>query len=373
MKNYDAKIQTDLIILDFSKAFDTVPHKKLLYKLEHYGINGVLLKWLSSFLMERKQRVAVEGEYSPSVTVDSGVPQGTVLGPLLFLIHINDLPETVSSQVRLFADDCLLYREIHSHQDQLQLQRDLESLETWAEKWGMKFNAKKCYKMTIHRSTNPLTSTYILDNHLLEHVTENPYLGLIISENLKWTAHINKITNKATSTLGFLRRNLKHCSKTLKSTAYTSLIRSVLDYSSTVWDPYLQKDIDRLESIQRRAARFINNDYSRTSSVTDMITKLDWKPLHERRRENRLILMYKIVNDLIAIPAETHITKNTGKTRSSTTNKIKVYSCKTDIFKNSFIPRTILDWNNLSEKCTTAKSIEIFKEELRGQRTSRCD
>ena len=146
----------------------------------------------------------------------------------------------------------------------------------------------------------------------------------LISNNLKWSSHIKKITNRATSTLGFLHRNLKHCSKTLKETAYTSLVRSVLGYSSTVWDPYLQKDIDRLESIQRRAARFVYNDYGRTTSVMEMMKKLDRKPLSERRWEHLLILMYKIVNDLIAIPAETHITLNRGNTRSSTTNKLKL-------------------------------------------------
>ena len=127
--------------------------------------------------------------------MDSEVPQGTVLGPLLFFIHINDLPEVVSSQVRLFADDCLLYRKIRSLQDQLQLQKNLKSLENWASTWGMKSNAIKCYKMTIHRSTKAKNYTYSQDNHLPEHVGENPYLGLLISDNLKWSSHINKITN----------------------------------------------------------------------------------------------------------------------------------------------------------------------------------
>ena len=124
-----------------------------MHKLNYYGIDGNLLKWLSAFLTKRDQRVIVEGEFSSSVTVDSVVPQGTVLGPLLFVIHISDLPEIVSSQVRLVADRCLLYRKIRSLHDQLQLQKDLKSLHNWALKWGMKFNAIKCYKMTIHRST----------------------------------------------------------------------------------------------------------------------------------------------------------------------------------------------------------------------------
>ena len=369
MKTFDNKQQTDLVILDFSKAFDTVPHRKLLHKLRHYGIDGELLSWLSAFLMERSQRVIVEGEASSSIKVDSGVPQGTVLGPLLFLIHINDLPNAVQSQVRLFADDCLLYRQIKSNEDQKKLQNDLIALEKWATTWGMKFNAKKCYIMRIHRGTKPITSMYTLDNHVLEQVQDNPYLGLLISENLKWSSHINKISKRANSTLGFLRRNLKHCPKSLKETAYFSLIRSVLDYSATVWDPYLQKDVDQLESIQRRAARFVFNDHSRKSSVTEMMQKLDWKPLADRRREQRLIMMYRIINGLIAIPAETHITPNRGTTRSKNSQKLRIFSCNTDTFKYSFFPRTVVDWNNLSENCVSAKSIEIFKGEIRGHST----
>ena len=140
MQNFDSKQQTDLVILDFSKAFDTVPHKKLLFKLSKYGITGNINKWIQSFLVLRKQQVIVEGESSKPCSVDSGVPQGSVLGPLLFLCHINDLPQRVTSKVRLFADDCLLYRPIHSPRDQLLLQQDLAALETWAEDWGMRFN-----------------------------------------------------------------------------------------------------------------------------------------------------------------------------------------------------------------------------------------
>ena len=130
-----------MIILDFSKAFDTVPHQKLLHKLKNYGIDGNLNKWVEQFLTNRQQRVLVEGEFSSFDKVLSGVPQGTVLGPLLFLCHINDLPKHVKSQIRLFADDCLLYREIKRLSDQEIIQKDLLALEKWAHDWGMKFNA----------------------------------------------------------------------------------------------------------------------------------------------------------------------------------------------------------------------------------------
>ena len=140
-----------------------------------------------------------------------------MLGPLLFLCHINDLPSRVKSTVR-FADDCLLYKTIRTIQDQIQLQNDLKSLEEWASLWGMRFNASKCYIMSIHRNQNPLTYTYTLDNHILEKVNNNPYLGVLIhvSDDLKWATHINKICNLANSTLSFIRRNLKNCDKKIQ-------------------------------------------------------------------------------------------------------------------------------------------------------------
>ena len=186
MKNYDKGIQTDIAILDFSKAFDTVPHDKLIHKLKSYGIQGTLLKWLSHFLSARKMRAVCEGSNSPEVPVDSGVPQGTVLGPLLFLCHINYLPDCVSSQVRLFADDCLLYRPIYSDKDRASLQKDLQSLERWADGWGMKFNAKKCYVTHTSPRKGRTSHMYSLCGHILDTVSENPYLELQISEDLKW-------------------------------------------------------------------------------------------------------------------------------------------------------------------------------------------
>ena len=139
--SFEREKQTDVAILDFSKAFDTVQHKKLLHKLSLCGITGPLHAWLSNFLTQRSMRVVIEGACSESTTLDSGVPQGSVLGPILFLCHINDLPSSVSSQVRLFVDDCLLYREINTFKDHLTLQQDLKQLEVWADTWGMRFNA----------------------------------------------------------------------------------------------------------------------------------------------------------------------------------------------------------------------------------------
>ena len=144
LSGLDKRHQHDFIILDFSKAFDRVPHERLLKKLEHHGIRGNILKWIRVFLTDRSQLVIIEGTTSDSVPVVSGVPQGTVLGPLLFLIYINNLPDCVQSSARLSSDDCKLYRQIKLQLDCEQLQEDLDSLARREEKWGMAFHPDKC-------------------------------------------------------------------------------------------------------------------------------------------------------------------------------------------------------------------------------------
>ena len=365
VSNYDKKLQTDILILDFSKAFDTVPHDRLLKKLEHMGVGGNINRWIKSFLTNRTQKVLVDGEVSNAVSVDSGVPQGSVLGPLLFLCHINDLPDWVSkgTQVRMFADDCLVYRQIKKQQDHIQLQNDLHALESWSEMWGMSFNPIKCYKMTVARGKTPSDWIYTLC-HPLEQVDSNPYLGVQLSDDLKWGKHINKVTKKANSTLGFLRRNLKSCPQTLKETAYKSLIRSVLEYSSSVWDPHFKQDIKQLEAVQRRAARFVKHDYGSDSSVTEMLQDLGWQTLENRRREARLALLFKVVHGLVAIPHEGHIKKHRGRTRAKNSHKLQVFAPNTDTFKYSFFPRTVKDWNNLDNDTVNASTLDTFKQKI---------
>ena len=246
---WDRKKQVDVAVLDFAKAFDTVPHRKLLGKLTHYGITGNTYSWIQSFLSDRQQCVVVDGVASEWVPVVSGVPQGTVLGPLLFLLHINDLPTAVSSSVRLFADDCLLYREIKSAQDQVILQRDLVSLEEWGIKWGMRFNASKCNVLRITRSQAPITSMYSLCGEILQEVDETKYLGITISKDLSWSSHTQHVSHKASNILAFLRRNLQQCPAHMKELAYITLVRSVMEYAAATWDPYLEKDIAKLGAV----------------------------------------------------------------------------------------------------------------------------
>jgi len=383
-KQCDKGAQVDVAILDFSKAFDTVPHSKLLGKLHNYGITGNIHLWLNSFLTTRSMRVVVEGETSRELPVVSGVPQGTVLGPVLFLCHINDLPDCVRSQVRLFADDCLLYRTIRTWRDHITLQEDLERLEEWATRWGMRFNAGKCYILSVNSKTSHF---YSVNKQFLKQVPTTPYLGVMLSENLKWSPHIAKTVGKASSTLGFLRRNLRSCPTACRRTAYISLIRSQLEYASIVWDPYLRTDIDKLERVQRRAVRFICNDYKSRDpgSVSRMLQTQELPLLHQRRKSNRLTFLYRVVGGLVpAVPKDQFVTPARSDKRRICARRFDNYEAqnlvtrharnnsrglvlepaKSKALEHSFFVRTVVEWNQLAEQTVQATTPEAFRSML---------
>ena len=237
-KILDNRGQVDTFILDFVKAFDTPPHELLESKLFSYGIGGRTLKWIDYFLCFRKQRVVVNGVKSDWAPVLSGVPQGTVLGPFLFSLYINDISSDIESEIRLFADDCVCYREIKDKEDTMKLQRDIDRLGSWARKWGMRFQPVKCNMMQLTRKRiNKIHASYTLEGTDLENVESIKYLGVTISSDLRWNTHASNVCTKANRTLGFLRRNLHSCPKEVKEAAYKGLVRPVLDYGSSVWDP----------------------------------------------------------------------------------------------------------------------------------------
>ena len=266
--------QVDCVLLDFSKAFDKVPHQRLLHKCHHYGIRGNTLQWIASFLQQRTQEVVCEGVRSGRSPVTSGVPQVTVLGPLLFLVYINDLPEVVSSTARLFADDCLLYRKIKSSEDSKILRSDLDSLQQWEDSWLMSFNADKCEVLRVTYKRKPLISTYNIHGVPLASVKTVKYLGLNISTNLSWTPHIDNVAKKANNTNAFLRRNISTFPSKIKEQCYRTMVRPIMEYACVVWDPITQKDTHKIEMVQRRAARFVYGDYRTTNSVTSMLNSL---------------------------------------------------------------------------------------------------
>ena len=201
----DHKLQTDVILLDYQKAFDTVPHQRLLSILSSYGIQDETYSWINSWLTRRKQRVIVDGSASAWTPVKSGVPQGTVLGPLMFLIYINDIGDRVLSNLRLFANDCILYRTVTSLEDSKQLQCDLGSISEWSQLWQMNFNIRKCTVLQCYRTSSPILANYSLASQILECVKEHSYLGIILDQQMTFTSRINYIASKAAKVLNFLK------------------------------------------------------------------------------------------------------------------------------------------------------------------------
>ena len=247
----------------------------------------------------------------------------------------------------------------------------------------MKFNADKCYILPINQKSSHF---YQLNNTILKHVDTNPYLGLLFSKDLTWTAHITKTAKKASSTLGFLRCNLSRCPEECRKTAYLAMVRSTLEYGSIIWDPYLVKDIHLLEQVQRKAARFITGDFkTRTpGSMTNMLKELNIPTLQSRRKDDRLTFLYKISEGLIpAIPKEQYLNPIVNKrkikaktfdncvttnfvNRHQTLNKnsYTVPDTNSEQYKNSFFPRTIPEWNELE---VSASTVEDFKRKIQAR------
>jgi len=272
-KSLDNNEQVDIIYTDFEKAFDKVPHRRLISKLQSYGLNVVLVNWIASFLSSRFQQVRINGVVSQNKQVLSGIPQGSVLGPLLFVIYINDLPTVCDddSKLYLFADDAKLYKSITSISDYTCLSQVCDDVFKWSERWLMKLNISKCKVLSLCRnSTNIIKFDYgiVLPDQglvLLNHEYMIKDLGVLIDSDLSFDEHIHDKINTASRMLGIIRRNFVDLDKKSFLLLYKSLVRSHLEYAGPVWNPYKKGLIRDIEAIQKRATKLIrgcrNMDY----------------------------------------------------------------------------------------------------------------
>lgn len=348
----DKNGQMDVIFLDFSKAFDKVIHHKLITKLRDINLPDIFITWIQHYLTERSQFVSVDGNNSSSLPVTSGVPQGSVLGPLLFLIYVNDIVNTVlpGTQIRLFADDCVLFRQITCSNDQQNLNLSLNNILNWCNDNGMALNAQKTVYLCVTRSKTPLHFTYNLGSSSLQQVNNYKYLGVTITNDLSWNLHIDNVCSAAFRKLCFLKHKLRNSPSNIKLLSYFTYIRPKLEYSCVVWDPFTKCNIRKLEAVQRKAVRFAYSKFKITDSPTELMTANNIETLELRRKRNRLNFLYLLVNHKLALDPHAYVSPlSTRHTRHHHAHSLTPYFAKTNAFQFSFFPRTVSEWNCLTD------------------------
>jgi len=360
----DAGFGIDIIYLDYRKAFDTVPHSRLLAKLQGYGISGPVLKWIEAFLTGRLMRVMVNGNSSSWVEVVSGVPQGSVLGPLLFLLFVNDLPDWVKSSIKMFADDTKLWSTIRSASDGKMLQDDLNSLKNWSDKWLLKFNPEKCKVMHVGHSI-PTEYTLQEDDKTfkLESVDKEKDLGIYVTNNMKAATQCKAAAQKAMNVLRTIKRHFFRIDEPTFLILYKSYVRPHLEYCVQAWSPHFRKDIACLEQVQKRATKLVSG--LKNLRYEDRLQRLKLTTLEKRRLRGDLIEAFKIMTAREKIDKhEFFESSNNAYSLRGHKYKIAVQRSRTVARSAFFSQRVVTSWNKLPDEVVNATSINMFKNRL---------
>lgn len=359
----DSGGQVDVVYLDFMKAFDQVPHRRLIGKLDSYGIKGSTLKWLTDFLSDRLQRVVVNGCFSSWAPVTSGIPQGSVLGPVLFVIYINDLPEITRSDSYLFADDTKVYKEIKNYEDHTALQDDLKELEKWSKKWLLNFNGSKCKILSVgqHGEQNYPYKLRCEDViHELETVNSMKDLGVIMDKSLNFEEHIEEKISKANKMVGIIRRTFTFLDEEMFLRLYKSVARPHLEYANPVWSPYKIKDITALENVQRRATKLVPS--LKNLSYEERLRKLDLPTLTYRRGRGDMIetfKMFKTYDQDVAV----NFTLNNQPTRGHQL-KLEKLRARKEVRRNFYTFRIHDMWNSLPQTVIDSTTVLQFEKRM---------
>ena len=366
-KSFDEKLSTCIVFCDISKAFDRVWHKGLLFKLKQCGIHGILLRWIESYLDARNQNVIVGSSSSKLKCNKAGVPQGSVLGPLLFLIYVNDIADNLLSVTRLFADDSSL-AVTAPDTDTIEriLNNDLETISQWAEQWLVKFNPAKTEVLFLS-FVNSNMPTLLFNNVQLNFVEHHKHLGLTFSQNGSWNEHISNIINSASKVLGSMRYlKFKLCRKTLNQ-IYVSFMRPILEYASVVWDGCNLYEKQNLEKLQYEAARVVTG-LTKSCSIERLLREIGWVSLADRRLVQKLTIVYKCKTGNLPeylINIFPNLVLDTQQYNLRNNDDFVTLSRRTEIYSKSFIPSSIREWNNLATPVRESPSLSIFKERLK--------
>lgn len=363
-ESFAKKKQVDSIYTDFSKAFDKVSHKLLLSKLYALGLRGKLLDWFSSYLSNRILFVKIKHSKSKLLNATSGLPQGSHLGPILFLIFINDIISCFDDvEVLLFADDIKLYKQISNIGDCLILQSNINKLQNWCVANNLFLNIDKCKTLTFCRTKTPLSFKYTIENKILEKVKEIRDLGVMFDTQLNFINHIQQITNKGMKTLGFIIRTIKDFdSLEVIKIVYLSLVRSLLEFNSIIWSPYYQIHIRNIERVQHKFLRFINFKLHipiQHINYTSLLNTLKLHSLENRRKIIDLTFLFKIIHSKLDCCELLHLIDFKVPNRETRQN---ILFCNNNSGTNYHIHAPISRLHTLGNKFTS--NIDIFNTSL---------
>ena len=364
-----------VVFCDISKAFDRVWHKGLLRKLESIGIRGSVLPWVKNYLSERKQRVVINNSTSSWRDINAGVPQGSILGPLLFIVFINDILTDINSTIQLFADGNYLYLIVDDPQETAQtLNDDLVKLHAWSTKWLLNFNPQKTETMTISRKLNkPHQPNLIMNKTIISTVTEHKHLGLQLSDDGNWNKHIDMITKKAFSRVNILRKFKFILDRKILETIYITFIRQLLEYADVVWDTKTQILINKLENVQVEAVRIVTGG-TRLVSLCNLYIETGWEKLKDRRERHRTIQFYKMSNNLTPQYLSNLIPQIYGIIHDHNTrhtSRIPPVRPRTSLYANYFIPPSVQLWNQQPENIKSSRSVQMIKSNLQPQNNTK--
>ena len=362
---------TGIVYIDLRKAFDTVNHDILLQKLPGFGIRNMELNWFKSYLSGRSQAVAVDGNISDTLPITVGVPQGSIFGPLLFLLYMNDLPNiNESCKINMYADDTAIHLASKSPaQLESKINKDLGKVQKYFQQNKLSLNVNKCEFMLVGtaQKLKQFDSVSIkINNEPLKKVKCAKYLGMTIDENLRWGNHIDTLAKKVSQRLGILRRMKRIVPQITLKTIYNSLILPQFDYADVVYDSCTETDKDRLQRLQTKAAQILTGSKPRTHR-NDMYKELKWMSLQNRRNSNKSILMYKCQNSLAPAYLTDIHQRNSDihgyNTRSA--NKLRIDRIRTCYYERSFKVTGAKIWNGLPESVISKKSLNTFKNAVK--------
>ena len=359
-----------MVFLDVSKAFDKVYHDGLLFKLKQMGVCGNLLDWIRSYLANRQQQVVINGKSSGYHHINCGVPQGSVLGPLLFLVYINDIVDNLESTSYLFADDQSLWKDIDKNdpnETESAINQDLETLHSWSLQWLLPFNANKTVYMIFSKRRNKPNFSLYLGGSQIQEVTSHTHLGLIFQENMSWNLNIDQICKKCSKRVFGLRLIQKLVPRKTLVNLYKTMVRPVIEYACAVYDNLNLYETVRLERIQRNAALIVTGAFTRTAT-DKLLEDLGWNSLADRRKFYRMSTMYKITHDLTPNYLKRLLPMpNVNRTRYNLRNiqDLTLVHSKKQYHAKSFFPKSVREWNQLPIDLRNSPSITTFKNQYK--------